>query len=80
MSSPENPDNHPFTVPDRTTVLQVAAEYAQRYLDEVNQRTVVPSAKAVAALDTLTGALPQQPTSAEDVVRLLAEVLPDPQQ
>ena len=73
MSSPENPDNHPFTVPDRTTVLQVAAEYAQRYLDEVNQRTVVPSAKAVAALDTLTGALPQQPTSAEDVVRLLGE-------
>ncbi len=73
MSSPENPDIPPFAVPDRTTVLNLAAEYAQRYLEEVNQRPVAPNADAVAALDTLIGALPELPTSPEDIVRLLAE-------
>lgn len=74
MSSPENPETHPFTVPDRITVLRMAAESAQLYLAEVNQRSVVPSADAIIALGTLSRALPEQTTSPEDVVRLLAEV------
>jgi glutamate/tyrosine decarboxylase-like PLP-dependent enzyme len=74
MSSPENPKAPLFIVPDRTTVLRLAAESAQRYLAEVNDRPVTPNADAVVALNTLTGALPEQPTSSEDVVHLLAEM------
>ena len=73
MSSPEKLDAHPFTVPNRTTVLRIAAQYAARYLEEVNQRPVAPTPASVAVLDALTGTLPEQPTPPEEVVRQLGD-------
>ncbi len=74
MQPLDNPEISPFTVPDRATALRIAAEYATRYLAEVNQRSVAPNVEGVAALDALTGALPDQPTAPEEVIRLLGDV------
>jgi glutamate/tyrosine decarboxylase-like PLP-dependent enzyme len=43
------------------------------YLEEVNARSVAPTAKDVAALSKLRGPLPSGPTSAETVLHLLHE-------
>ena len=71
---PEDPDIPLFTVPDRTAVLRIAADYATGYLEEVNRRSVSPAPKAVAELDALTLALPEESTAPQDVVRLLGDV------
>lgn len=63
-----------FDVPNRIEVLRIAAEYATEYLDEVNRRPVAPPDQAVAALNILTALLPDQPTSPDEVIRLLGHV------
>ena len=58
--------------PSRTVALQQAASAAIDYVRGVNERPVAPSPEAAAALRALRGPLPSAPTSAEEVVDLLA--------
>jgi len=55
----------------RTALLKRAARDAMDYLEGVHARSVVPTAKAVAALSALRGPLPPGPTSPEAVLHLL---------
>jgi glutamate/tyrosine decarboxylase-like PLP-dependent enzyme len=55
------------------TLLNDAANRAADYLESVDNRSVVPTAAAVAALDRLGGSLPDRPTAPGDVLRLLDE-------
>jgi aromatic-L-amino-acid decarboxylase len=70
------PDSTPLdsSSVDRISALEEAARHAAGYLAQVNDRPVTPPAEAVAALEALRGALPQEPTEAEEVIRLLAEI------
>lgn len=63
-SSAETPD-------PRTALLEGAAHSAIGYLAEEDTRPVAPRPEALAALDALRGPLPEEPTNAEDVLRLL---------
>ena len=56
---------------NRTSVIQLAANYAAEYLKDVDARSVAPSAEAVAGLAALCGELPDSPVSAESIVELL---------
>ena len=56
------------------TLLNDAASRAADYLESLDNRRVVPTAAAVAALDRLDGPLPDRPTAPGDVLRLLDEV------
>jgi glutamate/tyrosine decarboxylase-like PLP-dependent enzyme len=58
---------------ERTEALKQTLACALRYLDGLNTRTVAPGPEAVAALKTLQRELPQGPTRAGDVLRLLDE-------
>lgn len=55
------------------TLLNDAANRAADYLESLDNRSVVPTAAAVAALDRLGGSLPDRPTAPGDVLRLLDE-------
>ena len=55
----------------RTSVLSGAARAAADYLESVDSGPVAPPAEAVAGLAALAGPLPQQSTSAEEVIELL---------
>ena len=55
-------------------LLHSVALRAARYLEEVRERRVAPSAEAVRGLDRLLGPLPAGPTAPEEVIRLLDEV------
>jgi glutamate/tyrosine decarboxylase-like PLP-dependent enzyme len=55
-------------------LLEAAAERAARYLDEIRDRRVAPSAAAVSALEHLIEPLPAGPAAPEDVVRTLDEL------
>ena len=55
-------------------LLHSVALRAARYLEEVRERRVAPSAEAVRGLDRLRGPLPAGPTAPEEVIRLLDEV------
>lgn len=56
------------------SLLESAAERAITYLEGLEERSVAPSAAAVAGLAALDEALPERPTPDEDVIRLLDEV------
>jgi glutamate/tyrosine decarboxylase-like PLP-dependent enzyme len=55
-------------------LLKMTAERAIRYREDLAERRVSPSAEAVTRLSELGGELPQQPTNAETIVRMLDEV------
>lgn len=55
-------------------ILELAARRASRYLDEIQERRVSPSAEAVAGLDAFVEPLPVEPTQPEKVLRILDEV------
>jgi glutamate/tyrosine decarboxylase-like PLP-dependent enzyme len=57
----------------RTALLKRAARDAMDYLEGVHDRSVAPTAEAVAKLSALRGPLPPGPTSAEAVLHLLHE-------
>ncbi len=54
-----------------SSVLQQAAERAQRYLEGLQRRAVAPDPHAVAALDALDTALPDTPSEPSDVLAQL---------
>ena len=54
-----------------SSALERAARSAQQYLAEEPARNVAPTAEAIDALDALRTPLPEEPTSAEEVVGLL---------
>ena len=54
-----------------TEILTSAAERAQRYLQSLGERSVRPSAEAVANLRRFDGPLPDQPSSPEQTLALL---------
>ena len=56
----------------RTSALAEAARVATEYLGSVNARPVAPPPEAVDGLSSLTGPLPAESASAEEVVELLA--------
>jgi glutamate/tyrosine decarboxylase-like PLP-dependent enzyme len=51
--------------------LNVAAERARRYLDDIQTRSVAPAAAAIPGLERLAGPLPDGPTDPSEVIRLL---------
>src|SRR3954454_10126619 len=55
-------------------ILKVTAERAARYLEEIKERRVSPSAAAVAGLDGFLEALPEGPMAAEDVIAMLDDL------
>ena len=55
-------------------LLESTAERAIAYLEGLPERSVAPSAAAVAGLSVLDEPLPEQPTPPEDVIRQLDEV------
>ena len=55
-------------------LLHSVALRAARYLEDIQERRVSPSAEAVGALDRFHEPLPDGPTAAEDVIRMLDEV------
>ena len=55
-------------------LLQSAAQRAARYLDQLDQRSVAPSADALAQLEQFDEPLPDQPTDPEAVLQMLDEV------
>ncbi len=63
-SSAETPD-------PRTALLEGAAQAAISYLAEEDTRPVAPRPEALTALDALRAPLPEEPTSAKDVLHLL---------
>lgn len=52
-------------------LLNDAARRANRYLDDIEERAVAPAPDAVAALDRLGGALPEEGRAASEVLALL---------
>jgi len=54
--------------------LQAAAKYAAKYLREVDDRNVAPTAAALAALERLHEAFPEKPTDPEEVLAQLATI------
>ena len=56
-------------------LLEDAARRANEYLDRLSGRKVIPDAQAVADLVRLGGELPQSPSDARDVLRLLDDVV-----
>jgi glutamate/tyrosine decarboxylase-like PLP-dependent enzyme len=56
------------------TLLTEVAERATRYLEGLETRPVAPTADAIARLEHWDGPLPDAPTDAETVVRLLDEI------
>ncbi len=58
---------------DRVAPLEIAARAAIDYIRTVNHRPVAPRPEAITALSTLTGPLPDAPTDAAEVARLLAQ-------
>jgi glutamate/tyrosine decarboxylase-like PLP-dependent enzyme len=57
-----------------TQLFQIAAERSARYLDGLDQRSVAPSPEAIARLEELDHALPEQPTDAQVVLKLLDQI------
>ncbi len=57
-----------------TEILQLVAGRAGRYLEEIRERGVAPSADAVAALDGFVEALPECPTTPADVIAMLDDL------
>ena len=55
-------------------LLHSVADRATRYLDELKERRVSPSAAAVRNLDGFLEPFPEGPTAPEDVVRILDEI------
>jgi glutamate/tyrosine decarboxylase-like PLP-dependent enzyme len=55
-------------------LLNNAAQRASAYLDAIEARGVAPSAEAIAALQQLDHPLPESPTDAQEVLRLLDEI------
>lgn len=55
-------------------LLSETASRAARYLSNVNQRSVIPSAAAVAGLQALGGALPEGPSQPSEVLALLDDI------
>src|SRR5260370_27813874 len=55
-------------------LLHSVALRAARYLEDIQERRVSPSAEAVAALARFHEPLPDVPTAPEDVIRMLDEV------
>jgi glutamate/tyrosine decarboxylase-like PLP-dependent enzyme len=55
-------------------LLENTAQRAISYLEALDDRSVAPTPEAVAKLATLDEPLPEQPTPAEEVVRLLDEI------
>src|SRR5882724_177466 len=55
-------------------LLHSVADRATRYLEEIQDRRVGPSAEAVRAIDAFLEPLPESPTSPEDVIRMLDEI------
>ena len=64
----------PFVFSDVEELLLDAAHRGVRYLNGIDQRSVEPSAEAVARLRELRFPLPQTPTPPEEVLRLLDDV------
>ncbi len=56
------------------SILRLAAERAARYLDDIAERRVAPSAEAVRTLAAFEEPLPAGPCAAEDVVRMLDDL------
>jgi glutamate/tyrosine decarboxylase-like PLP-dependent enzyme len=56
------------------TLLQSVAERAGRYLEDVQERRVSPSGDAVRALEGFREAMPEHPSDAGEVVRMLDEL------
>jgi glutamate/tyrosine decarboxylase-like PLP-dependent enzyme len=56
------------------SLLESAAERAITYLEGLEERSVAPSAAAVAGLAALDESLPERPTPPDDVIRQLDEV------
>jgi glutamate/tyrosine decarboxylase-like PLP-dependent enzyme len=57
-----------------TEILQLVAGRAGRYLKEIQERSVAPSADAVAALDGFVEVLPEGPTAPADVLAMLDDL------
>uniref|UniRef100_Q01TW0 Pyridoxal-dependent decarboxylase n=1 Tax=Solibacter usitatus (strain Ellin6076) TaxID=234267 RepID=Q01TW0_SOLUE len=57
-----------------TEILQQVAGRAERYLKEIRERGVAPSAEAVAGLDGFLEALPEGPTAPADVIAMLDDL------
>src|SRR6266699_3431101 len=55
-------------------LLHSVAQRAARYLEEVKERRVGPSAEAIRGLDRFLEPLPGGPTAPEEVIRILDEV------
>lgn len=55
-------------------LLQDASNRAIRYLDEIGERAVAPSADAVERLSALGGPLPEETSDQAEVIRLLDEI------
>ena len=55
-------------------LLRATTEHAIRYLDGLDERSVFPTAEAIARLAELGGTLPDAPTDPAEVIRLLDEV------
>ena len=55
-------------------ILQLAAERAERYLEEIQRRRVSPSAEAVANLYRFLEAMPEGPMAAEDAIGMLDDL------
>lgn len=73
LNSPRSSSSSVSVVEARAALLKRAARDAMDYLEEEDERPVAPTAKAVAKLSALKGALPPGPTSAETVLHLLHE-------
>jgi len=56
------------------STLRLAAERAARYLDDIAERRVAPSAEAVRALASFEESFPAGPCAADDVVRMLDDL------
>jgi len=55
-------------------LLAETATRATRYISEINQRSVVPTAEAIARLESLSGSLPDDPTDPTELLALLDDV------
>ena len=61
-------------IESRSHLIRDAAGRAAQYLEVINGRRVSPSTEAVKALQRLAGPLPNEPTSASEVLALLDEI------
>jgi glutamate/tyrosine decarboxylase-like PLP-dependent enzyme len=62
------------TMKTTSELLEMASERAIRYLNEIGDRSVAPSAEAEARLSILGGAMPEEPADPADIIRMLDEV------